>query len=664
MSTQQLFKRSAVASLTALYLAGVGSLAVASPGMEKVAGTSFYTPTFTAEDIQRINEERKLELSGDVYIGTPGQINRVKKARTPEEIFQPSEQASGVQTYIVQLDEEPLATYAGDIPGYAATTAPKNRSVIAKGRVAVNTASAQSYKQYLIGKQDKFIASARQAGVSVDVTKRFTLASNAMVVEMTQEDAIKMSHQGGIKRITPNRIFELRTDRGPEFIGADKVWQGTATLGGLAAKGEGMVVGIIDTGINTDHPAFADDEAYAALNPFGADNGVGDCVDSPELCNNKLVGVHSYPEITDVYGAPEFQTTSRPVMIRPANGEDYNGHGSHTASTAAGNTLQDTPLQTFSGEATSDGIDVPFNFPQTSGVAPRAHLISYQVCWPGGAGDPYAGCPESAILSAFEDAIADGVDAINFSIGGAESLPWADPMELAFLAAREAGISVAAAAGNNGAFWSSDHSSPWVTTVGASTHDRQLDAGVKTLSDFEGVSAPTSAMEGKSFSGGITGQVVLAEKFADPDPSDGYNAASCNAPFPAGTFTSDQIVVCERGDIARVDKAKNVAAGGAGGFILQNINYSADNLVADNFVLPGIQLKAAERYKLRNWVNRNGEAARATISDYSNEYSFDAELGNNLATFSSMGPSRTNNTLVPDLTAPGVDIYAANADDQ
>ncbi|MFV7768925.1 S8 family serine peptidase [Shewanella marisflavi] len=664
MSTQQLFKRSAVASLTALYLAGVGSLAVASPGMEKVAGTSFYTPTFTAEDIQRINEERKLELSGDMYIGTPGQINRVKKARTPEEIFQPSEQASGVQTYIVQLDEEPLATYAGDIPGYAATTAPKNRSVIAKGRVAVNTASAQSYKQYLIGKQDKFIASARQAGVSVDVTKRFTLASNAMVVKMTQEDAIKMSHQGGIKRITPNRIFELRTDRGPEFIGADKVWQGTATLGGLAAKGEGMVVGIIDTGINTDHPAFADDEAYAALNPFGADNGVGDCVDSPELCNNKLVGVHSYPEITDVYGAPEFQTTSRPVMIRPANGEDYNGHGSHTASTAAGNNLQDTPLQTFSGEATSDGIDVPFNFPQTSGVAPRAHLISYQVCWPGGAGDPYAGCPESAILSAFEDAIADGVDAINFSIGGAESLPWADPMELAFLAAREAGISVAAAAGNNGAFWSSDHSSPWVTTVGASTHDRQLDAGVKTLSDFEGVSAPTSAMEGKSFSGGITGQVVLAEKFADPDPSDGYNAASCNAPFPAGTFTSDQIVVCERGDIARVDKAKNVAAGGAGGFILQNINYSADNLVADNFVLPGIQLKAAERYKLRNWVNRNGEAARATISDYSNEYSFDAELGNNLATFSSMGPSRTNNTLVPDLTAPGVDIYAANADDQ
>lgn len=87
MRTQQMFKRSAVASLTALYLAGAGSIAIAQPGMEKVPGTSFYTPTFTAEDIQRVNEERQLELSGEVYLGTPGQINRVKKARTPEEIF-------------------------------------------------------------------------------------------------------------------------------------------------------------------------------------------------------------------------------------------------------------------------------------------------------------------------------------------------------------------------------------------------------------------------------------------------------------------------------------------------------------------------------------------------------------------------------------------------
>ncbi|MEC8138952.1 MAG: S8 family serine peptidase, partial [Pseudomonadota bacterium] len=205
----------------------------------------------------------------------------------------------------------------------------------------------------------------------------------------------------------------------------------------------------------------------------------------------------------------------------------------------------------------------------------------------------------------------------------------------------------------------------WVTTVGASTHDRVMDLGVKTINNFQGTRTPYAGeYTGKSFSGGITGEVVLAEKYDDPNESDGYDAASCNAPFPAGTFTADQIVICLRGDIARVDKAKNVAAGGAGGFILQNIS-SAESLVADNYVIPGIHLPSNARYTIRNWVNANPDgAAIATIGEPENNYSFDEEAGNQLATFSSMGPSYYINNLVPDVTAPGVDIYAANADDQ
>jgi hypothetical protein len=237
------------------------------------------------------------------------------------------------------------------------------------------------------------------------------------------------------------------------------------------------------------------------------------------------------------------------------------------------------------------------------------------------------------------------------------------------LAAREAGISVAASAGNAGpSYFSADHTSPWVTTVGASTHDRILDAGNKTIDNFEGTPTrrlPRAAISGKSFSGSITGEVVLAENYPDPNPNDSYSPASCNVPFPAGTFTADQIVLCERGDIARVTKAENVAAGGAGGFILQNISSAADNLVADAYVIPGIQVKRAHRYTLRNWVKySDAGTTRATISDFTNTYELDEENGNYLARFSSMGPSRYHDTLVPDLTAPGVDIYAANADDQ
>ncbi|WNC67129.1 S8 family serine peptidase [Thalassotalea nanhaiensis] len=661
------FKKTALAACTALYFGATGQ-AVAEVGFSSVEGTSLKVPTFTKADIDSLATDRAEFEHSDLYAGQAGSVNRVIKQLSPQQIFQPEQDATGIKTYIVQLDDKPLAAYKGGIDGLAATAAPKNDSLMAKGRVNVNSAAAHSYKSYIAQRQDTFINNVTAAGAKLDVIKQFHLANNALVVDMTQQDAIIMSKQSGVKRISENRIFELQSDRGPEFIGSDEMWSGSATPDSLPVQGEGMVVGIIDTGINTDHVAFASDEAYEATNPFGTGNFVGDCEQEEfaNLCNDKLIGVRSYPEITQ---ANNYPASGSWRDRRAENGEDYNGHGSHTASTVAGNVNENTPLQVANGEAVSDGLDVPFSFAKTSGVAPRAHIISYQVCWPGGRGDQYAGCPESAILSAFEDAIKDGVDAINFSIGGAESLPWTDPMELSFLSAREAGISVAAAAGNSGPyFWSADHSSPWVTTVGASTHDRVMSTGDKSLSGFEGDAPsyriPRGEMAGKSYSGSITGEVVYAGDYDDPNPSDGYGAGLCNVPFPEGTFTADQIVLCDRGDIARVQKAINVADGGAGGFILLN-NYQANNMVADVFVIPGIQVPANYSYSLKNWIRYSTSGtARATISDYTNNYSLDETAGNQLARFSSMGPSRTNNTLVPDLTAPGVDIYAANADEQ
>ena len=526
------FKRTTLAALTALYFGAAGQ-AYAEAGFKSVEGTSLTVPTFTKEDVLKYNEQRQEMLESDLLNDFIGNVNVVRKQLTPEQIFQPEEGVSGKQTYIVQMNAQPVAVYNGGIEGFAATTAPTNRSLMAKGRVNVTSADATKYSNFILNEQNSFISSVQSAGADIEVTKQFSIASNAMVVEMTQEDAILMSQQEGVKRITPNRIFELRTDRGPKNIGADKVWDGSVTPDSLPVKGEGMVVGIIDTGINTDHEAFASDEQFTAARGGNAGEYYGDCAleenETYNLCNDKLIGVYSYPEITKVYNAKEFQSSPwRNDQIRPENGEDYNGHGSHTASTAAGNALDTVALQTANGEAVSDGVDLPFTFPEgVSGVAPRAHVISYQVCWPGGGGDPYAGCPESAILSAFEDAISDGVDAINFSIGGSESFPWEDPMELAFLAAREAGISVAAAAGNSGAYWTADHTSPWVTTVGASTHDRVLSAGDKLMlaSDFTGPdhwSKPNRDIEGKGFNGEFTGNLVLAKHYDDPDAGDGY----------------------------------------------------------------------------------------------------------------------------------------------
>ncbi|WKE66001.1 S8 family serine peptidase [Gallaecimonas kandeliae] len=612
-----------------------------------------------------MTQAHQAQESGDLAPRSAiGKLNNLSYNSSVSKVFQPEKGVTGIQSYIVQLVDQPIAAYEGGVKGFSATAAPQLHSMMVRGRVDAQSTNAQAYKSYLLDKQQSFMSKAQSVGIQAKLKRQFSLASNSMVVEMTQDDAIKMAKQAGVKRITPNRILHVQTDRGPEFIHADKLWDGTTSPDGVSVQGEGMLVGIIDTGINTEHPAFADDGSYAATNPFGADHFIGDCEEDASLCNNKLVGLRHYAEITDTYTQMGYSNR------RPANAVDHNGHGSHTASTVAGNYLTDTPLQTSDGSATSHGIDLPFQFPHTSGVAPKAHIIAYQVCLPGkGGADQFVGCPESAILSAFEDAINDGVDAINFSIGGGESFPWDDPMELAFLAARKAGISVAAAAGNSGpSFFTADHSSPWVTTVGASTHDRVMSVGDKTIDAFEGDAPsyriPSTPINGKGYGDGVSGEFVLAEDYPDPNPSDGYTVASCNAPFPAGTFTADQVVICERGDIARVDKAKNVAAGGAGGLVLQNLNYS-DALVADNFVIPGINVASSARYTLRNWVKYSAKGtARATISASSNTYEFDASKGNMLASFSSMGPSRYISSLVPDLTAPGVDIYAANSIDQ
>ncbi|MGL4449502.1 MAG: S8 family serine peptidase [Shewanella sp.] len=657
-----------IATLTACYFAGISS-AIAEPAKQTKHQSGFYIPAFNKQDVQNINAQYKSALEGNIFVGQPGQKNQHTRQSQPTSIFKPTPGLMGKHNYIVQLKHDPLATYGGGIRHFTATKAPNNRSVIAKGRVSLNTANAQAYQSFLKQQQQGVIQQAQQKGAHVQLKKQLTIANNAIIVEMTESDAQLMATMPGIQHISLERVMQLSTDRGPQFIDGPVVWSG-GTDAGVSAKGEGMVVGIIDTGINTDHTAFASDDDYAAANPLGAGKYLGDCVASPELCNNKLIGVRSYREITDVYSAPEFQAYPwQQEQIRPANGEDYNGHGSHTASTTAGNSLNNTPLQAAGAGKTSDGVDLPFNFASTSGVAPRAHIISYQVCWPGGSGDPYAGCPESAILAAIEDAIQDGVDSINFSIGGAEQLPWTDPVELAFLSAREAGINVAAAAGNAGQFWSADHSSPWLTSVGAITHDRVLDSGNKTLGQFQGDqnSRPYNAMTGKSYSGSITGEVVLAGNYPDPDPSDNYSAASCNAPFPEGTFNADHIVVCERGAIPRTDKAIHVQAGGGGGMILLNVDWQVDNVAADAFVIPGIHLEARHGWSLRRWIQNSqkaGKPAIATISDFTNDYIIASENGNILAPFSSMGPSKTNDTLVPNLAAPGVDIYAANADDQ
>lgn len=556
-------------------------------------------------------------------------------------------------TYIIEFNE--------------ASVAQDNQmlSVLNKRNTSANKKTYQQtlnkYVKRLQHTQQTALKQIQSISSDLKMLHSYTYALNGMAIKATQVEAAKIAKLPNVKRITRQKTYSVNTDRGPELIGSPSVWQGQ--IGALPqTQGEGVIVGIIDSGVNTDHPSFAETsgDGYIHANPLGDGVFLGDCaVNFPELCNNKLIGVYSYPIITNDYA----DTDVFPEDL-PRNGEDYGGHGSHVAAIAVGNTLLDVNESIPEANTVeSSGVQTDFVFERMSGVAPRANLISYQVCYGGTAvdGDTYADCPGAAISAGIDSAIADGVDIINFSISGGDD-PWDDTAELAFLSAQNAGIFVATSAGNNGPNpESTDKNAPWYTSVAASEHGRQ-NAFVKTLEDLSGgATTPPTTISGQSNTGGITANIVYAGDFSNPNDSGG-DPAQCLEPFPANTFDGE-IVVCDRGAIARVDKAVNVQSAGAGGYVLANVDGGDSFLANDQYVVPGIQITAENGNALKNWLS-TGSNHRATITAGMPNQAIDPERIDVLARFSSRGPNATNSTLTPTLTAPGVDIFSAYADQQ
>ncbi len=567
----------------------------------------------------------------------PGALNQQVVPASNRAKFRAEPARTGEDVYIVRLRDLPVATYDGRTRGYAATTR-------AAGAPA---GAAAAYRAYLANRQQSALRAVRATGITAAVRHQFTEAFNGFTLKLTQKQAATVAGLPQVAFVQRSDLQRIQTDRGPTFVRADHVWAGT-TAAGVPYKGEGVVVGVLDSGANTDHPAFAatGGDGYVHVNPRGPGNYLGDCATGAATCNAKLIGVWSWPVITGDYAG-----------VRPPSGEDYNGHGSHTASTAAGNVVHDAPLL---GSSLGDGDGTPtgFSFPTVSGVAPHANLVAYQVCYPNG------GCPDEAILLAVEQAVQDDIDVMNFSIGGAERFPWDDAIALAFLAARESGIAIAASAGNAGPdFYTLSHVAPWYLAVAASTHDRLLDIPPKTLSLRGGATAPPGFVDepftsyGGVSAAGIDGLLVDAAAFGD---------ALCAQPFAAGTFSSDQVVVCLRGAVARLAKAANVQAGGAGGFVLVNAGYPSDDddLLNDVYPLPGIQLHSWDGQALLAWMGDGGSGHRAVIGATAITSTLDPASGDQLADFSSRGPANSFlGHLSPGISAPGVDIYAAYADE-
>jgi len=364
--------------------------------------------------------------------------------------------------YVVRFDEPSLGHYNSVAASMAAPPAgliPVERKANGRDRLDVSGPAAKSYMSYLRGRQDKHLGDIAAAIGRVPVTVHsMQHALDAAILVLSPGEAQKIARTPGVAAVDPDQILELTSDIGPGFTGAASVWWGVTAgqdslfAGGFdntdAYRGDGVVIGMIDTGYNSLSPSFQaiDSSGYRIVNPLGHNVFLGQCL-VPAIslggCNDKVIGVYDEADLAAGAAAPVFSV------------EDVQGHGSHTASTAAG----DERL------ASLGDYSVPL-----AGVAPHANLVIFRAC------TPNTGCAYSAILGAIDHAIADGVvDVLNFSISDVAP-PWTDPIAQAFLAATEAGIFVSAAAGNicysdpSQVAGSAMNLAPWIATVGAGTH--------------------------------------------------------------------------------------------------------------------------------------------------------------------------------------------------
>jgi len=586
-------------------------------------------------------------------------------------------QQAARKPYVVQLSDKPIVSYDGQIAGLAATRP------AAGSRLNINASDVQAYGAYLSSKQNTVLADVPAA----QVLYRYRNLINGFAALLTDAEFAKLVTNPGVQSITVDEPMPMDTVTTPRFLGINQppsgVWTRFDALG-RPIKGENIIIGHLDGGVWPENPSFSDKVdgngkpisshlpgtvVYNALPPG---RWAGTCQAglgfNASHCNQKLIGARFFNATWKaVEGTGGVRTWSGEYLDSV---RDPGGHGTHTLSTSGGN---ENVTAIVSGS--------PFVI---TGIAPRARVAAYKVCYVSAdANDvpnPNGGsCFQGDSAAAADAAVADGVDVINFSVGGSRTSVQG-PVDTAFANAAFAGVFVATSAGNSNVFPGNAstvaHVSPWTTTVGNSTHDR-FTAATATLGN--GVTAT-----GPSFqTTGVTSRaIVLATEagitpFASLSNTDKLALARCYNAADRGTLggsaaaaldpakVAGKIVVCYRGGNVLVNKTASVRDNGGSGVIIQNLPAgllaapldAATNNTTLNIahVVPTIHLSAANAAAVVGYA-----AGGAGTASFAASVQVPGAIAPVMADTSSRGPNQRDlNLLKPDITAPGTDIIAA-----
>ncbi|XP_077236480.1 subtilase family protein [Tasmannia lanceolata] len=433
----------------------------------------------------------------------------------------------------------------------------------------------------------------------------------------------------GVLAVIPEQIRRVQTTRSPQFLGLK-----TRDSSGLLAEsdfGSDLVIGVIDTGIWPERQSFSDRD----LGPVPA-KWKGTCVPGRDFpassCNRKLIGARFFSGGYEATNGKMNETSE----FRSAR--DSDGHGTHTASIAAGRYV-------FSASTLGYARGV------AAGMAPKARLAAYKVCWE-------AGCFDSDILAAFDSAVTDGVDVISLSVGGVVVPYYLDAIAIGAFGASAAGIFVSASAGNGGpGGLTVTNVAPWVTTVGAGTMDRDFPADVKLGNG--------RIISGVSIYGGpgLAPHLLYPLTYAGNEGSDGYSSSLCLDGSLNPNSVKGKIVLCDRGINSRAAKGEVVKKAGGIGMVLANGVFDGEGLVADCHVLPATSVGATGGDELRRYISA-ASAPRSKSPPTATIIFHGTRLGVRpapvVASFSARGPNpESPEILKPDVIAPGLNILAA-----
>ncbi|XWS12444.1 hypothetical protein CRYUN_Cryun37aG0089400 [Craigia yunnanensis] len=486
-----------------------------------------------------------------------------------------------------------------------------------------------------------------EEGAKSSILYSYKHSINGFAAKLTPDEASKLSGMEEVVSVFPSHPgkYSVQTTRSWEFVGLDerkgqsswnKFKMGGDYLLSKANYGKHVIIGVMDSGVWPESPSFSDE----GMDPIPK-SWKGICQEGVAFnsshCNKKIIGARYYVKGFESQFGPVNATED---YLSP---RDMDGHGTHTASTAAGRQVSDVAALGGFAKGTA------------SGGAPLARLAIYKACWaiPNQSKADGNTCLAEDMLAAMDDAIADGVDILSVSIGTREPLPYHhDIIGLGALHAAKRNILVVCSAGNTGpAPGTLSNPAPWVITIGASSLDRAFSAPVILGNGLKIIGQSVTPYKLKErYPLVYAGDVVVS---GVPQNATGQCLPGSLDPHKV----KGKIVVCTRGDGLRVGKGIEVKRAGGVGFILANSQANGNELSCDAHFLPATAVTYDDRTKILEYINST-KNPKAMISPARTVLHY--KPAPFMAGFTSQGPNVVDpNILKPDITAPGLDILAA-----